>query len=117
MPSTHSGQDDPPVADLIVVSSPGMYPGESFSLRPCKQRLGRGNVDIVLEDPSVSREHAVVWYDDGVYYLQDDVSGTGTILNGRRATGACRLIDGDELLLGDTRLVFRMLTLPRRRLR
>lgn len=103
-----------PVADLIVVSSPGMLAGESFALRPAKQRLGRGAVDIVLPDARVSREHAIIWYDDGVYYVQDDVSSSGTFLNGRRLSGPTRLIDGDELLLGASTLVFRMLTLQRR---
>ncbi len=104
----------PPVADLIVVSSPHMLAGESFALQPRKQRVGRGNVDIIVNDPSVSREHAVIWYDDGVYYVQDDVSGAGTYLNGTRIAQACRLIDGDEVQLENTKLVFRTLALPRR---
>ena len=97
------------LADLIVVRSTGMLPGESFPLRPCKQRIGRGDVEIALDDAAVSREHAVIWYDDGIYYAQDDVSATGTYLNGAAITGRCRLIDGDELVVGETKLVFRVL--------
>jgi predicted component of type VI protein secretion system len=104
-----------PLADLVVVSSPGLCPGQSFPLRPCKQRLGRGGADICLPDQTISREHAVIWYDDGVFYLQDDVSFGGTYLNGQRIVAPSRLVDGDELRLGETLFVFRILSMMRSR--
>jgi pSer/pThr/pTyr-binding forkhead associated (FHA) protein len=67
--------------------------------------IGRGLVaDVRLEDPQVSRRHAIVAVrGDGVRVL-DDRSWNGTFVNGRRVTVAY-LADGDVLRFG--RAVFR----------
>jgi hypothetical protein len=67
--------------------------------------LGRGlSADVRLEDPQVSRRHAIVAQrGDGVRVL-DDRSSNGTFVNGREVT-VDTLADGDVLRLG--RIVLR----------
>jgi len=101
-----------PIADLTVreSGSPTMRVGEQFKLRTGKGRIGRDQgLSIRLMDETVSREHATIWWADGAFYLQDDASSAGTIVNGQKITGQTRLSNGDEILLGKTTLVFRML--------
>lgn len=68
--------------------------------------IGRGlTADVRLEDPQVSRRHAIVAQrGDGVRIL-DDRSSNGTFLNGRVVTVA-PMHDGDVLRIG--RVVFRL---------
>ncbi len=69
--------------------------------------LGRGlAADIRIEDPEVSRRHAIIAQrGDGVRVL-DDRSRNGTFVNGRPVTVG-QLGDGDVLRLG--RVVFRFI--------
>jgi pSer/pThr/pTyr-binding forkhead associated (FHA) protein len=69
--------------------------------------VGRGfSADVVLDDQSVSRRHAILSLRAGVVRLLDDRSANGTYLNGRRITTAY-LRDGDVLRLGRVVLTFR----------
>ena len=65
------------------------------------------SVDIALEDAAVSRVHAVLEKVGTTWLVRDLGSRNGTRLNGERLTGQRRLRDGEELLLGHSRLVFR----------
>jgi hypothetical protein len=57
--------------------------------------------DVVLDDPSVSRRHALLRFRDGTWILRDLESTNGTRLNGCDVV-RCRLEPGDLLALGDT---------------
>lgn len=59
--------------------------------------------DILLEDPSVSRRHAVVAHRDGRAVLLDDRSLNGIYVNGRRVSEAA-LNDGDWIAIGHVSL-------------
>ena len=59
--------------------------------------------DIVLTDPSVSRQHARLVFRDGGWVLQDLASTNGTTVNGT-SVGRCTLRPGDHLVLGTERL-------------
>ena len=76
--------------------------------------VGRGLIaDVRLEDPHVSRRHAIIALRGEGARLLDDRSANGTYLNGRRITVA-PLHDGDIVRLG--RAVFRYLEIaPARR--
>jgi predicted nucleic acid-binding Zn-ribbon protein len=68
-------------------------------------RIGRsGAADVRLDDPTVSRRHAlVVLTDDGDLRALDDRSLNGLLVNGERVEWAT-LSDGDELEIGRYRL-------------
>jgi hypothetical protein len=59
--------------------------------------------DVVLDEPSVSRQHARLVFRDGKWVLQDLESTNGTIVNGVRV-GRCSLLPGDHLALGEAHL-------------
>jgi len=69
-------------------------------------RVGRGlTADLQLDDPTVSRRHAlIVRGADGVTLL-DDRSLNGVFVNGRRVS-ASRIEHGDEICIGGRRLYF-----------
>jgi pSer/pThr/pTyr-binding forkhead associated (FHA) protein len=63
-------------------------------------RIGRRpSADIVLDDASVSRRHALVLDRDGSPVIADDRSRNGVFVNGRRVREA-RLRHGDEVQIG-----------------
>lgn len=56
--------------------------------------------DLVLEDASLSRNHARITLDGGEAVLEDLGSRNGTLLNGDRLLGPRRVKAGDEVVLG-----------------
>ena len=63
-------------------------------------RIGRGvSADVHLDEPTVSRRHALVVRREETLVLLDDRSMNGTWLNGERVTEAV-LSDGDVIQLG-----------------
>lgn len=69
-------------------------------------RLWRGQtVDLDLTpDNTVSRRHARLSRENGVFWLEDLDSTGGTWLNGERITGRSRLVPGDVITIGQTTL-------------
>ena len=55
--------------------------------------------DIVLAGPRVARQHAVIQYSDGCYFLQDLGTASGTHINGHKITGIIELRAGDRIHL------------------
>lgn len=78
---------------------------EAFPIEPGWTRIGRSAAaDIRLDDPSVSRRHALVVSEPGKRIrVLDDRSLNGVLLNGDMIEWA-RLSDGDELTIGRYRL-------------
>jgi pSer/pThr/pTyr-binding forkhead associated (FHA) protein len=69
-------------------------------------RLGRSlSADVEIDDPSVSRRHALIVRQDGQTYLLDDGSRNGTWHNGIRVDRAV-LRDGDTIGLGVAQLSY-----------
>jgi DNA-binding CsgD family transcriptional regulator len=63
--------------------------------------------DLVVEDPSVSRTHALLEQLGGAWFVEDLGSRNGTYLNGQRITGRRVVRPGDEIRLGMARVVLR----------
>jgi serine phosphatase RsbU (regulator of sigma subunit) len=86
-----------PAASLTYIDSNGRH---SVVLRDDCTTLGRlPGQDLVLNDPQVSRRHAVIVHQNGTYLVIDQNSTHGTFLNGSRIERA-ELLPGDELHLG-----------------
>jgi len=95
----------PQTTNFQLLTIEGVPPGAIYAVEGTS-RIGRSDEsDIVLNDPSVSRTHAVVEIVAGRAMLRDLESTNGTFLNGRRIRSEA-LRDGDELKLGNTRLRF-----------
>ncbi len=52
---------------------------------------------IVIPDVTIGRRHAVIEYDEGAYWLQDQGSVNGSFVNGQRIEERYRLKDGDKI--------------------
>lgn len=90
------------VARLEGVDRPLRLP-----LEGTRMTIGRlPTCSFVLDDDTISREHAVVVRRSREWWILDQNSTNGTRVNGRR-TAESRLEAGDEVELGDVRLVFR----------
>jgi len=64
-------------------------------------RLGRSeDNDVVLDNPTVSRHHAVITKTNEGFLILDNNSSNGTFINGIRVQGEARLKQNDILKLG-----------------
>ena len=66
--------------------------------------IGRNpTTDITLLDEGISREHALILFDDDMpgYIIEDLQSTNGTKVNGKRVRSAS-LVEGDEIQIGKT---------------
>ncbi len=61
--------------------------------------------DIVLDNPSVSRIHAVVELDNGENYITDIGSTNGTWVNGQRISSRTRIAGKDQVMIGKFQMV------------
>lgn len=68
--------------------------------------------DVMIDDKSVSRRHAVLVRGLRGFALRDLESTNGTRINGQRAAGGGRVVAGDELEFGSVR--FAVMNSPRR---
>lgn len=72
--------------------------------------LGRasGNGITLPHDHLVSRQHAVILYINGRFFIQDLSSRNGTLLNSRPLDRQCPTLlqTGDQIVIGVTRLTF-----------
>jgi FHA domain-containing protein len=67
--------------------------------------LGREHSDLVIEDPEVSRSHAVLRVVDGGLEVRDLGSANGTFVDGRRVHGSVRVTADVQVRVGMTELV------------
>ncbi len=110
----YSATDDELVeATRNALDEPGRYlvfryagTVRSVPLRGNSMRIGRSlSADVRLDDPTVSRRHAVVAVDGDVVRILDDRSLNGVLVNGRRIESH-ELLDDDEIIVGRYRLRF-----------
>ena len=68
--------------------------------------LGRGDVEIRLEDPFASTRHARIERQGSVLVVEDLGSTNGTLLNEEPLTGPQPLHHGDRIRIGDSELTY-----------
>lgn len=77
-----SPSEAPREASLVEIYGPNL--GRRISIERTRMRLGRGlHNDVILDDDSVSREHALIRTEDAELVLQDLGSTNGTYVNDR----------------------------------
>ena len=82
----------------------GGFEGMTYDLTTEEIVIGRNpTTDITLLDEGISREHAMVLFDEDVpgFVIEDLASTNGTKVNGKRVRSA-PLAEGDEIQIGQT---------------
>jgi hypothetical protein len=96
-------QEAPPRARLTSVCD-----GETFWILPGRATLiGRGDADISLGNPTVSRQHAQITYREGYYELTALHDSNGTFINDTLVRQRI-LREGDEVRFGRARFRFEL---------
>src|SRR5215472_11195673 len=91
------------MARLIISSQDGK--NGILELSKPVTTVGRGNAnDLVLNDSSVSRFHAVIKLRDNSIFVADRGSTNGILLNDRRISQETELKEGDTAMVGSYRL-------------
>lgn len=91
-----------PIGRLEILN--GGFEGMTYDLGEDEIVIGRNpTTDITLLDEGISREHAMVMFDeDGPGFVIEDLASTnGTKVNGKRVRSA-PLSEGDEIQIGQT---------------
>ncbi|HWD75327.1 MAG TPA: FHA domain-containing protein [Solirubrobacteraceae bacterium] len=86
---------------LLVERAPGHHSGIAYDLTE-GATLGRGDVEIRLEDPFASSRHARISREGHVLIIEDLGSTNGTYLNEEPLSGPQPLYDGDRIRIGDS---------------
>ncbi len=74
--------------------------------------LGRTDKnDIILDNPKISRQHAVIKLEAETFRVYDLGSSNGTFVNDQRVTEPIALQDGDTVRLGDLAFIFKIISL------
>jgi predicted component of type VI protein secretion system len=96
------------LSQLLVLSAGASHlqAGARIPLRTVN-RMGREAAStILIDDPSVSLNHALLTERRGSWWVRDTESTNGTYLNGRPVQKDTQLRPGDELQLGEARFRF-----------
>src|SRR5215210_5224274 len=79
----------------------GPLAGERFDIEG-EVVVGRTNADITIEDPLISRRHAVIRAVDSALEIEDLGSLNGTVVNSEKLSAPRRLQPGDVIMVGAT---------------
>jgi pSer/pThr/pTyr-binding forkhead associated (FHA) protein len=86
----------------------GFYEGLEWELDRPSTVIGRGrNADLVLNEATISRAHALFGYEGALAFVQDLGSTNGTLVNGAREHRR-PLAHGDELRMGKLAIKVRL---------
>jgi two-component system, cell cycle response regulator len=92
--------------DPCLTQLSGLGSGKVFNLRDKVQVIGRdASCDIWVDDPHISRKHAIISNKNNITLLRDENSTNGVFINGKKIVEH-ELKDGDRILIG-TRLYFK----------
>jgi len=95
------------MAAIIVTN--GEHEGLFLPLGKKTTVIGRDEaLPLQIRDEKVSRKHLQIRFDpsDEKYHALDMKSANGLLINGRKVSSEIVLVDGDELQIGDTHLIF-----------
>lgn len=95
------------MASIIVTS--GDQKGEYLPLGRRISVIGRAEtLSLQILDDLVSRKHLRIRFDEPTnkYYAEDMQSKHGVFINGRRISEEASLVEGDQILIGQTTLLF-----------
>jgi pSer/pThr/pTyr-binding forkhead associated (FHA) protein len=84
-----------------------VYNGERYGITKDRFVIGRGkqSSDLTLKDPNVSRQHAMIEFQNGVYFMVDMGSTNGVEFNGQRIARK-QIAEGDVFRICDHEMRF-----------
>lgn len=95
--------------DLWVATLPPLRDRDSFV-------LGRSpDCELVIDEDTVSKQHAQIDWNDGIAVLHDLKSANGVFVNGVKVA-IHKLTDNDLIMLGSARMFFMLVSTLRRRM-
>ena len=102
-PPAYNGYAAPAAATLLSV----IYQGEKSPVNKERFVIGRGkqSSDLTLKDPNVSRQHAMIEFQNGVYFMVDMGSTNGVEYNGQRIARK-QIAEGDIFRICDHEVRF-----------
>jgi pSer/pThr/pTyr-binding forkhead associated (FHA) protein len=87
--------------------------GQVFKLDDQKNIIGRHNTNTVfIDDEQISRKHAVIYFDQENYWIEDLRSKNGVYVNGKKIAQPQRLRNGNLIKLGASMLRFELSNRP-----
>jgi len=96
----------PPRCRLGVEIIAGPDRGTSIKMSTGRLIIGRSDADLVLDDPKISKKHAVIEaFSSNKIFIRDLASMNGTLVNGEQVSQK-KLSDGDVIQLGDVIMRF-----------
>jgi pSer/pThr/pTyr-binding forkhead associated (FHA) protein len=101
------GAPTPPPARAPAAGLSIQYQGEVFRINKDRFIIGRGkqSSDLTIKDPNVSRQHAMIEFLNGQYYIVDMGSTNGVEYNGQRVQRKA-IHEGDTFRVCDHELRF-----------
>jgi pSer/pThr/pTyr-binding forkhead associated (FHA) protein len=102
-PGMLSQNAPPPGAPVLAA----FYGGQRFTVNKDRFIIGRGkqSSDLTIKDPNVSRQHAMVEFLNGQYYMVDMGSTNGVEYNGQRIARKA-IAEGDLFRICDHEVRF-----------
>ena len=100
--------DAPPAPPdrVLLQATEGPANGHGFEVRQAGGILGRASENAVsIPDEQLSRRHAQIQFGDGAFWISDLGSRNGTFVNETRIVGPQQLRSGDQITVGNTRLL------------
>ncbi len=79
---------------------------QTFTLQPFTAVGRAASNTLVLENPFASNHHALIFWQEKRWCLEDLESHNGTFLNGEAVTTPVPLTTGDTLMFGETKFAF-----------
>lgn len=100
-----------PLLAGVALVVPPSGDARSVILREGRTRVGRrADLEIVVDDPKASTEHALIRVENGEAWMLD-TSANGTLVAGRRCLNDRAVVtDGTVLRIGDTLIVLKILS-------
>ena len=96
-----------PGKKYAIVILNGEDPGRVVPITKSRVVMGRAECDVVLSDPQLSRQHALIAINGTSARLEDLGSANGTFVDEKRIQTA-ELVDRSEFRIGSHELVFVM---------
>ncbi len=83
------------------------FQGQVFPVNKDRFIIGRGKQtsDLTIKDPNVSRQHAIIEFINGQYFISDMGSTNGIEYQGQRVQRRA-IVDGDVVKICDHELAF-----------